>query len=291
MGELHPSSPKITSLGALIMKILSTVVLPLLIFTNICFSKTIEHDQWQEDLSSLYSHLESSHPNLYHSTDKQALSTAFNLAASEASLEYQYIELAKAMATIGDGHTTAPLLSLPIDMGIKFSYLPLQFRSFSDGIFVIAASKKYEHIIGSKLTAISSQPIESILPKIKRLISSDNNEWQSDIADYYLSNTQVINWATLEKSMHNPTLTLSNKHSEHIEVQISKQDYIGSKNWIDEPFIQPETKNWVNSAPQSPLFRCHENYCREYVKEDKTMYLSLRSLYEQKVSEKETFCS
>ena len=76
------------------------------------------------------------------------------------------VEIATLAASIGDSHT-----------GIRIqadALFPYSFSWFDDGLFVIATGPDNKHCLGSKLEAINSIPVDSLILRISAIIPHEN---------------------------------------------------------------------------------------------------------------------
>src|SRR5947209_11736643 len=111
---------------------------------------------WNADLDTLQREIPATHPNAFHATTREAFDASIaKLRASAPSLPPHLVaaEIARIIASIGDGHTrlTIPVdpnagffsghttTPLPADDALRFHPLPVRFYRFADGLFVTAA--------------------------------------------------------------------------------------------------------------------------------------------------------
>ncbi len=256
----------------------------ILLFTSLCHlaqAESLTQEQWRYDIETLNQVLTKNHPNLYHSTSSTKLKQAFTIASEETNDQFRYIALSKALATVGDGHTSAPLLPLPIDMGVSFNYLPIQFKKFSDGYFVISASRKYQALIGSKVIEIADIPVLKVENMISPYISTDNEFWKQDLSQYYLTNVSLLNFVLGKSSSQDITVTVKNGNK-LVTHTVDKLDYLDTINWIDGYFVNDDKGNdWINTEIDSPLFGCKQNYCKTLIKPENIMVMTIRNMQDQ----------
>lgn len=232
---------------------------------------------WKQDMGELKKHLEHAHPNLFHRQNEVHIEQAFKRVSSQVGLEHRLINLAQAMASIGDGHTALPLISMPLDMGFTFQSLPLQLRHFSDGYFVIGASSNYQHLIGSQLTNINALDIQQVTDKTNRLISSDNTAWKEDLSAYYLMVPKILLGLNVVKNTDAIQLKFRN-NDEELDIEIQQSDYIANINWFTDFFTQPSSDQWSNFNLDSPLLTCRKNYCAKSLTDIDALYLNIRAM-------------
>src|SRR3954452_16727337 len=111
---------------------------------------------WSSDLDLLRREVPKMHPNAFHATTREAFDAAIEKLKSDApSLPPHVVvaEIAKIVASIGDGHTrlTMPVdpnsgfflghttTPLPADDALRFHPLPVRFFRYADGLFITDA--------------------------------------------------------------------------------------------------------------------------------------------------------
>src|SRR3954451_15548937 len=111
---------------------------------------------WKSDLDLLRREVPKMHPNAFHATTREAFDAAVEKLKSDApSLPPHVVvaEIARIVASIGDGHTrlTLPVdpnsgfflghttTPLPADDALRFHPLPVRFYRYADGLFVTEA--------------------------------------------------------------------------------------------------------------------------------------------------------
>jgi hypothetical protein len=147
-----------------------------------------EHDRrWLEDLTALHTDLPRLHPNLFSKmTRRQFDDAAVALAAAIPQLSNPEIitRMAAMIALAGDAHTSLSLTQKPAEM----ARFPLQFRWFSDGLFITGATAEYRNAIGTRVLKIGGYETDAVFRQIKTLISHENDYWARQISrDYFAS--------------------------------------------------------------------------------------------------------
>ncbi|WP_100644057.1 S41 family peptidase [Alteromonas facilis] len=258
--------------------------LVLFTFTALLFQTAYSRDvvseiHWVEDVNTLYAHLEKEHANFYHSANEVELRKAFDVAKEAKDPELRRIMLAQALAKVGDGHTLLPLIDLPIDTGMNFQYLPVQFKQFDDGLYIVSASTSHSALIGQKVVKFGGDSVSAVLSRIKQLISKDNPFWEADIANYYLSNVSLVNWALGGKTDATTSLTLLNDKGQEFIVLFEKEEYLHSIQWIKSYFVKDsDDPEWVNTKIEKPVASCSDNYCKVIIPHTKIMYIEIKAL-------------
>ena len=134
--------------------------------------------EWRSDLHQLVAELERWHPNLYHWVSKAAFDSA--VAALDARIpaltgEQIVVELARLVASIGDGHTYfAPTQP---SSGVKFGSYPVAYQRFSEELYVQATDSAGAALLGGRVTRIGRLTADQALAAVAPLVSQENAMW------------------------------------------------------------------------------------------------------------------
>jgi hypothetical protein len=174
--------------------------------------RSITPEQWCEDIEHMVSTLESEHPRLYHSVSEEVFragidSLKFELATLD-DVEVA-VELARLIATIGDGHT---FVNLAWDRSLPFRRLPVVFERASDGVLILKASPEYSDLLGARVLWIGRTSAADAVAAVRPLFAFDN-EWTSLQAERYL--------LAIPEVLHARGITDS---SDEVEVEVELKD-------------------------------------------------------------------
>jgi hypothetical protein len=162
---------------------------------------------WSQDLRSVQTALESSHPNFYAHLDREAFRGAAatlerdlgNLTDAEV-----IVRLAGLVAMGKDGHTR---LTLPVGSAAKlfpahrptepprvalFGQYPLRLSWTSDGYVVVAASPDRSDLLGARLVAIDGNPVAIVMQRLLPVIHGDNIHQQEFMAPSFMVTPEVL---------------------------------------------------------------------------------------------------
>lgn len=129
---------------------------------------------WQTDLDYLISEVK----RVHYRFSKEPLPTEFLSMANELRRRLNrlsdaeiVVKFQRLLAALGDGHT----LIYPFGMkrGV-FKHLPLSFYWFSDGLFIVDASKEFQSLIGKKVLKFGLIDTQTALKKLEPIVSRDN---------------------------------------------------------------------------------------------------------------------
>ncbi len=114
---------------------------------------------WREDIDAAVTGVIERHTNAFHTVTRDDLIAALDelKASVEAKTDTQlFIGLMQVIAKVGDAHTSVALgkARLPLHQ------LPIDFQWLADGLFIVAADDAHANLIGARVTAIGSKPID-----------------------------------------------------------------------------------------------------------------------------------
>lgn len=132
--------------------------------------------KWRKDLKALVKGLRKRHPNPFHGIpEAEFMAAVAGLDAriptlTDSQITREFIGLVALISRNGrDGHTEY----VPSTMHIHL--LPLQFYTFSDGLFIIDAREPYSELIGRQVIAIGDHSIEDVAETLTPYIAKDND--------------------------------------------------------------------------------------------------------------------
>jgi hypothetical protein len=155
---------------------------------------------WNADLTHLATEVPKTHPNPFRKTTREAfLADIEQLRGRAPEMQHHevIVEMARIVATLGDGHTrvTLPLASShgffqghattapPKDPSLMFTAIPLRFEIRSAGLFTTN---------GRRVLRIGNMSAEEAVKAVEPVAHGDN-EWQKkEIMAGYLAMPQVL---------------------------------------------------------------------------------------------------
>lgn len=130
--------------------------------------------EWQSDLRYLEHKLAQRHANLFHSLSAQEWhqGIADLIEKLDSIPEPELIvRLSELIVRVKDAHT---YLHIGYQEHWDFKMLPIELDYFADGIFIVAAGRSLQELIGSQLLAINEVPLSAIIPKVKQIGYNEN---------------------------------------------------------------------------------------------------------------------
>lgn len=223
---------------------------------------------WEEDLQYLATRMEVVHPNLYWRVPEHEFQAAVeNLRERIPGLTDQQIivELARIAALV-DGHTHLPLFQSAVD----FRLYPLRLYQFSDGIFVVEADEELASLVGARLVAIGSTPIEEAYTEVADIVQHDNDMTVQLLTPVYLTIPEVLHALGIVADPLEPGFTFETPDGERLIV--------------DSTPVEASSRDWtalfthLAGLPQQPepLYlsrRFEENFWYTFLEDSKTLYI------------------
>jgi len=147
--------------------------------------------RWVEDIDTLQTELFRIHPDPFAEVSQGSLEEAF--AELKESLpnrghEEIVVELARILASLGDGHTRVTL-PLSADSGffqghsatellevpdLVFHPLPLRLRLLEDGVFVEQIAEEHARYVGSEIVSIAGWSMADVIEAVSPVVHRDN---------------------------------------------------------------------------------------------------------------------
>jgi hypothetical protein len=157
-------------------------------------SATPEPDRAAGDLDRLVATLDSTHPNAWHSIERDdfvAALDAYEAALADYTPDEAVVELMRVVALLSangrDGHQFA--LPMP---GSQGPALPITVYEFDEGVFVTAAAPPHEALAGGRITAIAGTPIDEVLAAIEPLVPRDGPATVPAFRPIFLPRIEVL---------------------------------------------------------------------------------------------------
>lgn len=168
------------------MRQFSRVVMPALMFQILQAQTLSVNQQRLADIQYLATQLPALHPNFFFQLNSSDYSAAVQQLTSQSSnltdAEFA-VRAAQLVAMAGDPHTSLYLTG---------STFPISFRWLDDGMFVTGASSAYSSALGTRLAAVGSTDIGTVLAQLGTVIPSTNTQWVQYEAQTYLRIQSVL---------------------------------------------------------------------------------------------------
>jgi len=235
--------------------------------------------KWHEDLAYFRAEAPKRHKNLFHDLTSQQFSQLVDDLDRRVSSSQDHeiiVGLAKIVASVGprDGHTYMDLMS----PSLGFHKLPLNFYSYSDGIFVRAASKEYKDLAGAQLISIEGMPAADALARVSEISSADNAMTKRAWAPDLLSVSEILRALKIAPGTPESPVTIEvqladgTKRQERID-PLASLDHV---EWIDTRFAAPQPALYLRWASLNPFERhgARKNFWFEYMPDSRVLYVN-----------------
>lgn len=242
------------------------IVLIIILFSifQLSFSQTeISKIDWNKDIEFLRKELPKNHKNFFFKRSEEDFNMGLDRIKSQvdslSDLE-TVLKLQQLIASFGDSHTRInwyPFLK-------KKDYLPIGAYWFSDGIYILRASKEYEKLLGKKIVKINGYPIIQIVDSLKTLITIDNNALVKYFVPNIISATQLLDYFKFsKKGIYNFDLEdeSGDRQIEQIKPSV-----------IDKEFVVFQTEKPIYSWQGKQI-----SYSSKYFEQEKILYVKYNS--------------
>ena len=232
---------------------------------------------WRHDLQQLVRELEAKHSAPYNRTPRAAFMAAVEqleqriprLAAHEI-----IVELQRLVALVGDGHTNINLVNAA---GVDFHQLPVRFGMYADGVFVEAADAAYRDVVGGRVVAIDGTSVDTILARIRPLVSRDNDQWIAVATPQLMNLIEVLHALRITADLADVTLRVE-RDGRTRDVVITPLAQTRPRAF-GYPFRAQYTSTWLDArdaaGSEPPLYqlRSSDVYWWQHVQKDRLLYI------------------
>ncbi len=244
--------------------------------------------QWEEDLDELYTLLKTEHRDIYHKTEPaefERLYLEIKRNISSLSDHEIIIQLTRLAALTNDGHTrlSIPLQEgvglgqahsktpMPSDSSLVFRHLPVQFYWFDDGLYILKATEKYQHLIGGKVLQFGDVLTSDALEKARLVSHYDNEYFYKLIAGSKLSVIEILSALSISSDTEEVELTIE-QNNEIVKVTLSPFG-----RFTKSPFLDVKEEGITGTAILSRQNNS-TSYWYEYIEDSKAIYLQLNQM-------------
>lgn len=242
-----------------------------------------EAARWREDLRFAAAEMERRHKNLFHTTTRAEFQAAVRRLDERIPrlARHQIItELARIVATVGDGHTNvAPTR----DPKIGFRAYPVRFYLFKEGLFVRAAETAHAELVGARVLKLGDATAEEAVARAAEIVGHDNRMGVKFFAPHLLSMPEVLHALGLAADTEAARLT--------VEQRGRRREVVLTPAPGTPDLLPPDTDTswmakpgWADmrdaaSAPAPLWLRAPaDKFWFEYLKDSRTLYVQLNEV-------------
>ena len=274
-------SPMRSVLAALVL--IATVAVPARPQDPSRSQNVLAAEQWREDLKYLSERIPKAHRNAFHSVSPAAFTAAvadIDRQIPSMSDHEVMVAFARLVAMLGDGHSRLllpgltdpmsdhPSITSPKDARLAFHRVPVRLQSFSDGLFVVAATPEFKSLLGAQVLRIGTRPAQEALEAVSPIVNRDNEMGVKLLAPHFVSVPEVLQAMHVVADEPRTPLTFLTRD--------------GKTTSVDLPSLPPSVvPAWVDglegSGGSQPLrLRDPEkNYWFEYLANSKTVFVRI----------------
>jgi hypothetical protein len=163
------------------------------------------------------------------------------------------VALMEIAALADNGHTR-----IDSDSDADPMELPVRVASFSDGIYVLHATKAYADLLGGRMVSIDGHPIDEVMARLEQL-RGGTPQWRKLWAEVYMSWQDVLVGAGIAPDMGHSTWTVTSPSGTSVTRTLTpyrpsedEPDIFVNRIYSAEP-LKELGADWVAYQPERPL--------------------------------------
>jgi hypothetical protein len=163
------------------------------------------------------------------------------------------VALMEITALADNGHT-----HIGYDPGADPMELPVRVAGFSDGVYVLHATKPYADLLGGKVTSIDGHPIDEVLARLEQL-RGGTPQWRREYAEFYMTWQDVLVGAGIAPDMEHSTWTVTSPPGMSLTRTLTPykpsedEPYLFVKYMYTNQPLKALGPDWVAYQPDRPL--------------------------------------
>ncbi len=242
---------------------LSSVAVP------VTYADASRDQKWKDDLNYLATNLPKLHKNLFFKLSKAEFEKDVKtLDESIPKLKDNQIivEMMRLVAKVGDAHTGVYCGS--------FSYYPLTFYEYKEGLYLTQSSIENRSATGSKIVKVNGKTIDEVKKKVSEVFAFENPYEQKVNAPYYMIIPEVLEGLGLVKNIDKPTFTFVDEKGIEFDVTSKpSKEYVPLYGIPKLDTMREEDKPvtwqgkgrwyWFKYLEDKKTMFCQYNRCRE----------------------------
>ncbi len=171
-------------------------------------------------LNALCKTLETGHYNLFELVDagawvaKKEETAGKAQALGDTDFSYALMEL---VGSLHDAHTQ---VGFRPEEQMHMRILPVQVYGFDDGLRLLAAPDMYEALLGQKVVALNSIPIDEVYERFSVLLSYDNEAYRRKMFSQCFANVDAMHYLGLAAEGERISLTLEDENGAQAQIDL-----------------------------------------------------------------------
>jgi tetratricopeptide (TPR) repeat protein len=147
------------------------------------------------------------------------------------------VELSRLLCRLGDGHVE---VSLPQGHPNLRGLLPVQFSLFAEGLFIVAAERSHEDLLGAQVLQIGDHAIEEVIAAFDPLLPRDNEnaQWPKHVLPRRLRELPLLHALGIARSQ--------------TALALSVQDLSGTVRTVTMPAVPDLPPGRAQQFPNAP---------------------------------------
>lgn len=245
----------------------------LLLFWQLPAQQKFTSSQWQEDLRFLQETVHKDYPFLFKKVKASEFDETVEKFYTEIPKMQEHevlVGFARIIGMFKYGHTRVSFSEGPV----AYHSLPINLYQFPDGLYITAAHKDYESVVGAKITAIEGIPTDEVLKVIYPVVPAENEQFFKAYAGLYLIVPEVLHAQGITKTLKQDISLSLEKDGKSFDSVINATSNHDTPLQYGE--LKPES-DWVGVRDQSQnppyLKNLDKIYYYEYLPEQKAVYV------------------
>ncbi len=273
---------------AKVVVVLSKIAVFLLIAATCSASaqNVLTTEQWRQDLRYLVAEIPRIHRDAFHNVSRQdfdnAVATVDN-KLPQLSEHAIVVEFARLVAMLGEGHSRLSLPGLPDPMSdssevtppkysqLVFSRLPVKMYSFSDGLFVVAATSEFSDLIGAQVLQIGDRPSQDVIKAVMPIVNRDNEMGVNLLSPEFAALPDVLQAFQVISDPSRVSLRCRTVAGKELTVALKPLKEGDSVRWM-------QVYDTRRISPPLYLRKPEKNFWFEYLAESKTEFLRINKI-------------
>ncbi len=183
------------------------------------------------------------------------------------------IRMGQLIAGLDNGHTELSVMQAVAG----FKRLPLALYFFEDGAYIYAAQEKYQNIIGAKIQKIGTKSIPEVLELLETIMTHDNQYEILHAGPTFMLSPEVLLFLGIIQDKEKVKLQLEMESGESKIKTLEPVSLSDYRTGVWKSYLQ------LNDVKQTLAQKnLDKKYWYEYLPEEKTMYLYLGQINNQK---------
>lgn len=220
-------------------------------------------ERWLQDIDYLATQLPYLHVNAFHAISQDVFIAevdALKARVPDLTDTEIIIEIARIVALVGDGHTTANIHTPDF-----IRRYPLGLAVLDDVVVVVGALESERQIIGGEVHRIGETPIDVVLDAITPLIARDNYQQLRQQQGLFLTIPEVLTALDILPDGENGLYTVRTVDGETVTVSVPPIA-------LDEPMPLLSIYDALDLEPPISLTNRQANYWYTFLADSNTLF-------------------